>query len=193
MADFNEYKFEQELCESLESHGWLYSKNDTGYDSELALYPEDVLTWLAETQPQEFSKFVKVGDSETSKARAENALVQRLAKSLDLPLVNGGGALNVLRKGFKDGSAKFDMCQFKPADSLNAATLERYSKVRLRVMRQVHYSKRNRNSIDLVFFVNGIPVATLELKTDFTQTIGDAIDQIAVSLVEHGRLVLYGE
>jgi type I restriction enzyme R subunit len=177
MADFNEYKFEQELCESLESQGWLYSKSDAGYDAELALFPADVLAWVVDTQPQEFSKHVKAGDSETSRARAEKALVQRLAKSLDLPLPNGGGALNILRKGFKDGSAKFEMCQFKPADSLNAATLEKYSKVRLRVMRQVHYSKKNRNSIDLVFFVNGIPVATLELKTDFTQNVEDAKTQ----------------
>jgi type I restriction enzyme, R subunit len=177
MADFNEYKFEQELCEALETQGWLYSKSDAGYDVELALFPADLLAWLADTQPQEFSKVVKAGDSETSRAKAQNALVQRLAKSLDLPLANGGGALNILRKGFKDGSAKFEMCQFKPADSLNAATLEKYSKVRLRVMRQVHYSKKNRNSIDLVFFVNGIPVATLELKTDFTQNVEDAKTQ----------------
>lgn len=177
MADFNEYKFEQELCEALESSGWLYSKSDSGYDAELALFPADVLAWLTETQPQEFSKVIKVGDSETSRARAEKALVQRLAKSLDLPLANGGGTLNVLRKGFRDGSAKFEMCQFKPADFLNAATLEKYSKVRLRVMRQVHYSKKNRNSIDLVFFLNGISVATLELKTDFTQNVEDAKTQ----------------
>lgn len=177
MADFNEYKFEQELCEVLEAQGWLYSKSDVGYDSELALLPADVLAWLTDTQPQEVAKVLKPGDSSTSRARAEKALVQRLAKSLDLPLANGGGALNVLRKGFKDGSAKFEMCQFKPADSLNAATLAKYSKVRLRVMRQVHYSKKNRNSIDLVFFVNGIPVATLELKTDFTQSVEDAKTQ----------------
>ncbi len=177
MADFNEYKFEQELCDSLAAQGWLYSKSDEGYDADLALFPGDVLSWLTETQPQEVAKVLKAGDSETSKVKSEKSLVQRLAKSLDLPLANGGGALNVLRKGFKDGSAKFEMCQFKPADSLNASTLEKYSKVRLRVMRQVHYSKKNQNSIDLVFFVNGIPVATLELKTDFTQSVEHAKSQ----------------
>jgi type I restriction enzyme R subunit len=177
LADFNEYKFEQELCEALEAQGWFYSKSDAGYDSESALFPADVLAWLDDTQRKELTKVIKAGDSDISRAKAERGLIQRLAKSLDLPLGNGGGALNVLRKGFKDGSAKFEMCQFKPADSLNAATLEKYSKVRLRVMRQVHYSKKNRNSIDLVFFVNGIPVATLELKTDFTQNVEDAKNQ----------------
>jgi len=177
MADYNEYKFEQELCEELAASGWLYSKNDDGYDQALALYPADVHAWLGATQPDELAKLVKASDPAQAQEKAKTALVQRLAKSLDQPLSQGGGALNVLRKGFKDGAAKFEMCQFKPADNLNAATLEKYSKVRLRVMRQVHYSAKNRNSLDLVFFVNGIPVATLELKTDFTQNVEDAKTQ----------------
>ena len=177
MADFNEYKFEQELCEALASQGWLYSKSDEGYDKLQALYPADALAWLESSQPLEFQKLFKSTDSESSKTKTANSLIQRLAKTLDLPLASGGGALNVLRKGFKDGSSKFDMCQFKPADSMNPQTLDRYSKVLLRVMRQVHYSTKNRNSLDLVFFVNGVPVATLELKTDFTQSVEDAKTQ----------------
>ncbi len=177
MADYNEYKFEQELCESLATSGWLYSKTDEGYDQELALYPADVIAWLSETQSDELAKLIKTSDSSGAQDKARTALMQRLAKSLEQPLSQGGGTLSVLRKGFKDGAAKFDMCQFKPADSLNAKTLDRYGKVRLRVMRQVHYSTKNRNSLDLVFFVNGIPVATLELKTDFTQNVEDAKTQ----------------
>jgi type I restriction enzyme R subunit len=53
MSDFNEYKFEQELCEALESNGWLYSKSDAGYDSELALFPADVIAWLVDSQSLE--------------------------------------------------------------------------------------------------------------------------------------------
>ncbi len=177
MADYNEYKFEMELCEVLEASGWLYSKTDKGYDKDLALFPEDVVVWLGDSQPAEFAKLVKPADSQPQKDKATKALVQRLAKSLDANLSQGGGALNVLRSGFKDGSAKFDMCQFKPADNLNQTTLEKYSKVRLRVMRQVHYSTKNQKSIDLILLVNGIPVATIELKTDFTQSVEDAINQ----------------
>ncbi len=55
--------------------------------------------------------------------------------------------------------------------------LARYAANRLRVVRQVRYSVHNENSIDLVLFLNGLPVATAELKTDFTQSVGDAIDQ----------------
>lgn len=177
MADFNEYKFEIELCEALEASGWFYSKTDKGYDKDLALFPEDFLAWLGDSQPTEFAKLVKPTDPQPQKDKAMKALVQRLAKSLDGNLSQGGGALNVLRSGFKDGSAKFEMCQFKPADNLNQTTLEKYSKVRLRVMRQVYYSTKNNKSIDLVLFVNGIPVATIELKTDFTQSVEDAINQ----------------
>ncbi len=69
------------------------------------------------------------------------------------------------------------LSQFKPALAMNPDILARYNANRLRIVRQVHYSQHNQNCIDLVLFLNGIPVATVELKTDFTQTIGDAIDQ----------------
>lgn len=69
------------------------------------------------------------------------------------------------------------MCAFKPGHGLNPKTLEMYEKVRCRVVRQVRYSEHNENSIDVVLFVNGLPIATLELKTDFTQNIEDAVIQ----------------
>ena len=49
--------------------------------------------------------------------------------------------------------------------------------MRVRVMRQVHFSTADQRSIDLVFFVNGLPVATVELKTDFTQSLEEAVNQ----------------
>ncbi len=69
------------------------------------------------------------------------------------------------------------LAEFKPALAINPDILERYAANRLRVVRQVRYSLHCENSIDLVLFLNGLPVATVELKTDFTQSIGDAIDQ----------------
>ncbi|HEY5247048.1 MAG TPA: DEAD/DEAH box helicase family protein [Dermatophilaceae bacterium] len=98
-------------------------------------------------------------------------------KALDADPKANGGTLSVLRRGFKDLNAQFSVCQFRPNTSLNETTKKRYQAVRLRVMRQVHYSVQNSNSIDLVFFVNGIPVATAELKTDFVQNITDAVLQ----------------
>jgi type I restriction enzyme R subunit len=172
MADFNEIRFEQEIAEHLAAHGWLYSPTDEGYDRERALLPDDVFGWLADTQSVELAKVLK-RDTQTERAQ----VLDRLVKVLETPLESGGGTLNMLRKGFSHISARFDMCQFKPESTLNAATVERYGRVRVRVMRQVHYPTATNHSLDLVLFVNGLPVATLELKTDFTQSVTDAINQ----------------
>ncbi len=177
MGKQNEYWFEDELCEHLVQHGWLYSHDDEGYDRELALFPADVFAWLEETQPDAIAQKVNASDSPAVQAKSRQQLLARLAQVLDKPFAQGGGMLNALRRGFKDVSTQFDLCQFKPAQQLNPATLERYAKVRLRVMRQVHYSTSNQKSLDLVFFVNGLPVATMEVKTDFTQSVQDAITQ----------------
>jgi hypothetical protein len=69
------------------------------------------------------------------------------------------------------------LAQFKPAWPRTPRSCQRYQANRLRVVRQVYFSTRKQDSIDLVLFLNGIPVATVELKTDFTQSVGDAIDQ----------------
>ena len=85
----------------------------------------------------------------------------------------------MLRHGVEYRASKqpLTLAQFKPALAMNADILARYAANRLRVVRQVRYSLHNENSIDLVLFLNGLPVATVELKTDFTQSVEDAIDQ----------------
>lgn len=159
-----EIRFEDDIVEHLTAHGWLLGdwKN---YDRELALYPEDLVGWLKETQSKEWEKLQTNSD-------AERGLLARVGKLLDRD-----GSLALLRHGFKDLNARFQLCQFKPTHGLNQKTLERYRQVRCRVVRQVRYSVSNENSIDIVLFVNGIPVATIEVKTDFTQTVHDAIRQ----------------
>ncbi|WP_026544121.1 type I restriction endonuclease [Arthrobacter sp. 35/47] len=177
MAIHNEKEFERELCEYLAAHGWLCTEGGKGYDKALALYPDDVRTWLEETQPEQFRKIVNPTERPDVQAKSFKRILDRLTKVLDTPLENGGGTLAVLRNGFKVTPSSFSMCQFKPADDLNPKTVADYSAVRLRVVRQVFYSGDNKKSLDLVFFVNGLPVATMELKTDFTQTVQDAVDQ----------------
>jgi type I restriction enzyme R subunit len=175
MAQHNEVEFESELCEHLAAHGWLYSHDDTGYDRERALFPADFLGWLQDTQPDVLAKVVKPDSKDADKQRGQ--VLDRLVKILDTPLQNGGGTLNVLRNGFSHLAAKFQVCQFRPESTLNQTTVENYGRVRVRVMRQVHFSTADQRSVDLVLFVNGLPVATLELKTDFTQSVADAIEQ----------------
>ncbi|MFP3801161.1 type I restriction endonuclease subunit R [Paraburkholderia sp. SIMBA_027] len=161
-----EIHFESDIVAHLTANGWL-DGDPAKYNRELALYPEDIFAWLQETQPKTWEQLKAAKNDKT-----EAALLNRLAQVLDTD-----GSLSVLRHGFKDVSTKFEMCQFRPAQGINPETLERYSKVRCRVVRQVRYSLSNENAIDLVFFVNGIPVATAELKTDFTQSIDDAKKQ----------------
>ena len=179
MAQHNEIEFEREIAEYLAAHGWLYSSNDSGYDKERALFRDDVLGWLADTQPDQLAKVVKPGSKDV--AKQQDQLLDRIVKVLDTPLENGGGTLNLLRKGFSHLSAKLAMCQFQPETTLNEKRNADYAAVRVRVMRQVHFSTADTRSVDLVFFVNGLPVATAELKTEFTQTIADAMNQYRTS------------
>ena len=144
----NELTFEAELVAHLTTNGWL-AGDPTHYDRELALYPDDLIAWLQETQPTDWAKLAAWHNGDTTRL-----LLERVAKLMDKD-----GSLALLRHGF------------------NPKLQALYEKVRLRVVRQVHYSLHNENSIDLVLFVNGIPVATLELKTDFTQTVKNAIRQ----------------
>ena len=171
-----ESEFERELCEHLDTHGWLYSHDDAGYDRQRALFPEDLFAWLEETQPDELAKKLKPTMSDQAKAKARDEILTRLATLLDKgqPV---GGSLQVLRSGFKDTPASFTLMQKRPEQDVNQTVNERYKANRLRVMRQVHYSTKNTKSIDLVLFLNGIPVATMELKTDHKQNIGDAKKQ----------------
>ncbi|WIB43994.1 DEAD/DEAH box helicase family protein [Curtobacterium sp. MCLR17_058] len=174
---------ENEIAEYLAANGWLYSSTDTGYDRELAFFPEDVLGWLEESQPTEFGKVVRATDTDTQRNAAARSILIRLAKSLDLDPLKNGGTIRILHEGFSmvplhGGAVKFRLAQFRPATTQNPDTLDAYAKMRVRVMRQVHYSVKHPNkALDLVLFVNGVPVATVELKTDFTQPIGNAVNQ----------------
>lgn len=170
MSLHKEISFELEICQHLASTGWLYAEGDAaGYDRARALFPADVLGWVQATQPKAWETLTK-----NHGARVEETLLTRLRDQLDQR-----GTLDVLRHGIELLGLKtpLTLAQFKPALAINPDILARYAANRLRVVRQVRYSLHCENSIDLVLFLNGLPVATVELKTDFTQSIGDAIDQ----------------
>ncbi len=170
MSLHKEISFENEVCQHLANHGWLCAEGDAvDYDRTRALFPTDVLAWVQATQPIAWATLVK-----NHGAKAGETLLNRLRDQIDQR-----GTLSVLRKGIELLGLKrpLMLVQFKPALATNADILARYEANRLRVVRQVRYSLRNENSIDLVLFLNGVPVATAELKTDFTQSIRDAIDQ----------------
>lgn len=171
MADHNEIFFETEICGHLGANGWLCSAHDVGYDRERALFPDDLVAWLEATQQPAYAKALKAAGSQAK-------FLDVLVAALDRPLEHGGGTLNILRNGVQYiGGGRLKMAQFRPETTLNETTNAEYAAMRVRVMRQVHFSTADRRSIDLVFFVNGIPVATVELKTDFTQSLDEAVNQ----------------
>ncbi|MET9259104.1 DEAD/DEAH box helicase family protein [Amycolatopsis sp. NPDC004079] len=188
-----EEAFETEIAEYLAANGWDYSSADGGYDTVRALWPDDVHRWLQSTQPEEYEKVVKVGTS--TELADKDALLDALVMRLDTPMTSGGGTLNVLRRTFshtRGQTAHLRMCQFAPATTLNPTVTKAYNTVRLRVVRQVHFSpKRGDNrSIDLVFFVNGLPVATLELKSFFKQEWRAAVRQYKTDRDPKGQPLL---
>ncbi len=170
MSLHKEISFETEICQHLADHGWLYAENDAAnYDRARALFPADVLAWVQATQPKAWEILTK-----NHGAQAGETLLARLRDQLDQR-----GTLDVLRHGIELLGLKqpLMLAQFKPALAINPDILARHAANRLRVVRQLRYSLHNENSLDLGLFLNGLPVATAELKSDFTQSIDDAIDQ----------------
>jgi type I restriction enzyme R subunit len=171
MTDLHkEINFENEICEHLAAHGWLYSQGDAAvYDRARAFFPEDVIAWVQATQPKAWDTLEM-----NHGAQAADVLLGRLRDS-----INQRGTLDVLRHGIELLGLRqpLTLAQFKPALAMNPDILVRYAANRLRVVRQLRYSLYNENALDLGLFLNGIPVATAELKTDFTQSVEDAIDQ----------------
>ncbi|OQZ07366.1 MAG: type I restriction endonuclease subunit R [Planctomycetes bacterium UTPLA1] len=170
MALHKEVHFENEICAHLAANGWMYAEGDSAaYDRARALFPADLTAWLQQTEPKAWETI-----SKNHGASAESVLLDRVRKQLD-----ERGTLDVLRHGIDLIGLRqpLSLAQFKPALAMNPELQARYAANRLRVVRQVRYSVHNENAIDLVLFLNGIPVATAELKSQFTQSVDDAVDQ----------------
>jgi type I restriction enzyme R subunit len=234
MSKANELTFQNDMIAQLQANGWLLGKAEH-YNRELALYPEDVLGFVKDTQDEQWQKFCALYP-----VQPEQKFLERLAQQLNKADPNAAnkemrtfGTLGVLRHELKDRGTRFSLCQFAPEHDLNPDTLARYKKNRLRVVPEVTYSPWAKTSsspsdfigdpvsssiaqsatstdgaarnvgtgfppeacgndgivvggnnehakawrIDLVLFVNGIPVATLELKSEFKQAVHNAMRQ----------------
>src|SRR5207247_7860072 len=88
------------------------------------------------------------------------------------------GALDVLRHGIRDSGCRFQLAYFRPASGLNAETQLLYGANLFALVRQLRYSAKHENSLDLVLFLNGVPLFTAELKNPLTgQNVENAIAQ----------------
>lgn len=188
----SEHAHENAICNALSERGWTYEedKKDDGWDRRLALYPADVLEWLSTQYPDEYEKAVPADAAAATRANAERKLLEYIADRLETRTRKDpqtgrtlGGLLGTLREGFKYAqvgarSASFGpMVAFPPANPLVKTATERAGKNILRVLRQVHFDPKTNETVDLVLTVNGIPVVTMELKTDHTQSVAQARKQ----------------
>ena len=168
----SENTFETAIIESLVASGGYREGEASAYSPELGMYKAEVLQFLQTIQPKQWNKLAAIHGENLS-----NRVIARLYKEMDLR-----GSLDVIRNGFVDYGVRFKMAYFKPESGLNPDTLALYEQNRLKVVRQVYYSQKNRNSVDLVLSLNGLPVATLELKNRFTrQSAADAKKQYATT------------
>src|ERR1051326_1371075 len=153
-AIHTEQTFEAAIEEYLLSKcGYEMSTPDT-FDRHRALDAPTVLRFVQESQPREWKKLEAVHG-----ALAVEKFIDRLCKELDT-----NGTLHVLRKGITDHGVKFNLAFFKPESGLNPETEELYGKNILSVTRQLKYHPKNEHCLDFCISLNGLPVATIELK-----------------------------
>ncbi len=165
----HECELECHIVEQLAARGWQVG-DPARCDKARALYPDDVMSLSQTSQPQAWAKLTSLNG-----AGVETTVLDRLAKALE---AKDGGTVVVIRDGFQiAGAGTLKMSEGLPEDDRNETTRQRYACNLLRVVPQLRYSLDNENAIDLVFFINGIPVATVELKTDFTQSVWAAVRQ----------------
>ena len=167
-ADHTERAFEIAIEHHLLTVAGHTKANPANFDRERCIDPTVLLPFIQETQPYPRESLEAIHGPNT-----EEVLLDDLCKAMD-----GQGCLNVLRHGFKCFGKTFRVAYFAPASGMNPETQRVYAANRLTVTRQVHYSPEHENSTDVVLSLNGLPVATAELKNPLTgQNFRHAITQ----------------
>jgi type I restriction enzyme R subunit len=167
-----EKTFETALIQSLVEQGGYTEGDAANYSPDLGMFKREIIQFLERSQPKKWAKISAIHG-----ASVKNRIIQRLYKELDLR-----GSLEVIRNGFIDYGVRFQMAFFQPASNLNPDAVALYEKNQLKVYRQVYFSNKNKKSVDVVLSLNGLPLATLELKNQFTgQNVGNALKQYSTT------------
>ncbi|MET8258192.1 DEAD/DEAH box helicase family protein [Micromonospora sp. NPDC005205] len=163
---YKEQAFEATIEAELLAAGWHRGLSN-GYRPDLGLDTGELDTFIGATQKKEFDRLITAyGDLAT----AQREFAKRVAVEIDKR-----GALDVLRNGVKDRGVTILLCYFRPGHTLAVGALDEYQANRLTVVRQLRYSAKTADELDLGLFVNGIPIATAELKNTLTgQDVEDA-------------------
>jgi type I restriction enzyme, R subunit len=153
-----EQTFEEAIEHELLTNGGYTKGTPETFDREIAIDIPTFISFLKQSQPDKWEKLQTIHGS-----NIKINVTKRLVKELQLR-----GSLDVIRKGFTDYGIKFQIAFFKPESSLNPDSQALYDSNILTVTRQVKYTPKNENSLDIVLGLNGIPVATVELKNQMT-------------------------
>ena len=160
--------FEAAIEASLLENGGYIKGHSQDFEAKLGLFPSYIIHFLQTSQPTLWDKIVNI-----HKDNVEQKVMQRLLKELD-----NRGTLDVLRNGFTDYGVKFKMAYFRPESTLNPEAEILYATNHLSVTRQLYYERNGKNSLDMVLSLNGLPVATIELKNQFSgQNVSNAKKQ----------------
>jgi type I restriction enzyme R subunit len=172
MTDLAHYEstLEKLITEHLVEHDW-HQGNKSNYNREFGLDLDELKIFISSTQSDEWDRLKALHGGEENSWRKFS---ERLSKELE-----GRGTIDVLRKGIVDLGVKFSLAYFVPAHDITPENREKYNANRVTITRQIKMSETNvGDSIDLVFFLNGIPVATAELKSQTaSQNVKHAIKQ----------------
>jgi type I restriction enzyme R subunit len=166
-ARHSEGAFETVIEETMLANGAV-PEPAVGFDRERAIFPETVLTFIRATQPKEW-KALEALHGENTGAQ----ILTDLTKWMDRE-----GSLTTLRHGFKCYGKTLRVAFFKAAHGLNPELEARYAANRVGITRQLHFSMLSEKSLDVALSINGIPVASVELKNPMTgQTVDHALRQ----------------
>jgi len=178
VSKVSEAGFEDAITASLVEHGgYVLCKRGFGqagpndFDAVRGIDTAELFAFIGATQGSEWAALLKHHGGDPGVAQSK--FVQRLAQQID-----DRGTLDVLRHGVPDGPVTIRLAFFKPAHALTPELVARYEANRLTVTRQLAYDPASNKTLDLCLFVNGLPVATAELKNQLTgQTVEHAIEQ----------------
>ena len=166
--DTTEKRFESDIEAFFLSAAGGYTKCEDAYDPKLGLYPDTLIRFIQTSQPKAWQRFVNMNAVDP---------VRKFCAAFN-NACDMNGILDVLRHGFKHRGVPFRVCYFMPESSLNQTDADHYKQNIFHCIRQWYYSATNKNSVDMILVINGIPVFAFELKNQFTgQSVENAKHQ----------------
>ena len=167
MPTYTETDFEDHIEAHLNQSDYR-SFQSSHYDKSLCLISSETLRFIQMTQLEEYQKLERQYKEDTPQK-----LLDRVGRE-----IKNRGVLDVLRRGVKDRGCLFNLTYFLPSSGMNPDHQRLYAQNRFSLIRQLKYSERNEKSLDMVLFLNGLPLVTMELKNSLTgQVFTDAEKQ----------------